>query len=364
MAHLIKVNMRMFCMSLRHNSLRQKKKKKKKVLLKNQPLLFFFVCCLAVVSAFFLQRKESLANAQQAGVHCAVKKLLSLCIFKMKCILHYPFFFHFQDRVFLNQPSLTFPPENISLNAITAIRPAGMMLDQRSQDTPRQYAVFMPQEPVYNCDDRSSYGLVSATSNDCGVNRKSENNLKHQKTHFSGVYAPQVATSYLQGSFHMQRQKHTAAAESSAPEQTELLHSFLNVKERMVKEDGVTAPGMEGTSQNVLEPLLSVYAAQNTKYASATHSEQSDFRLADNSGTMDLEEAEKDGMGHEEEEEEEQAKGAIFIDWDPKLGKLVLPELAKWIHGGNEPKNGGEATKDGEENENVLGGELFGGACL
>lgn len=230
------------------------------------------------------------------------------------------------------------------------------MAGQHFEDLPPQYALHMPQEPVYNCGNQSIYGFVSATSNDCGVNGEGGNNLEHQKNHSSGVYAPQATFSNLQRSFHTQLQKHTAAAaDSSAPEQTALFHSPLNVKGKMLKEDGVTAPGIEEKSQNELEPLLSVYAAQTTKYASATHSEQSDFRLADCSSAMDLEETEKDGAGHEEEEE--QARGTIFIDWDPKSGKLVLPELAKYRV--NEPGNGGEPTKGGEEDWNVVGGELL-----
>lgn len=232
------------------------------------------------------------------------------------------------------------------------------MPDQHFKDPPPQYAVHMPQETVYICDDRAIYGLVSATSNNCGVNGEGGNN--HQKNHSPGVYAPQVTSSYFQSSYHTQLQKHPAAAEWSAPEQTAVFHSPLNVQGKMLKEDGVTAPGMEEKSQDELEPLLSVYAAQNTEYASAAHSEQSDFRLADDSSAMDLEETKKDGDGHEEEEE--QARGTIFIDWDPKSGKLVLPELAKWIHRGNEPGNGGEATKGGEEEGrggDVMGGELL-----
>lgn len=227
------------------------------------------------------------------------------------------------------------------------------MLDQHFEGPPPQYAVHVPQETVYNYDDRAIYGLVCVTSNDCSVNGEGESNLTHQKNHSSGVYAPQVTSSR---SYHTQLQRHTAAVELSAPEQTTLFHSPLNVEGDMLKEDGVTAPGMEEKSQNELEPLLSVYAAHNTKYASAAHSEQSDFRLADDSSAMDLEETKK---GHEEEEEEEQARGTIFIDWDPKSGKLVLPELAKWIHSRNEPGHGGEATKGGEEEGDVMGGELL-----
>lgn len=277
------------------------------------------------------------------------------CIFK----LNY-FFFNFQDRAFINQPSLTFPIEKSSLNDIIAISPADTMAGQHFDDLPPQYALHRPPEPVYNGSDRSIYGFLSASSNDCGVRGEGGNNLEHQKNHSSGVYAPQVTVSPLQRSFHTQLQKRTAAAaaaaESSSPEQAALFHSPLNVKGKMLKEDGVTAPGMEEKSQNELEPLLSVYAAHTTKYVSAAHSGQSDFRLADSSGATDLEETEKDGLGHEEEEEE-QASGTIFIVWDPKSGKLVLPEFSK--DRVDEPGNGGEPTKGGEEEWNVVGGELL-----
>lgn len=235
------------------------------------------------------------------------------------------------------------------------------MLDHHFEDPPPQYAAHLPQEPGYNCDDLSIYGVVSAISNDCVVSGENGSNLKHQNNHSSGVYAPQAMPSYLQRSVHTQLQKHIAAAESTAPEQTARFQSHLNVQGRMLKEDGLTAPGMGGKSQDELEPLLSVYAAQNTKNASAANSEQSDFRLADNSSPMGLEETEKDGAG---QEEEEQARGSIFIDWDPKSGKLVLPELAKWIHRGNEPGDGEEETKGGEEEGNVMGGELLLGGVV
>lgn len=217
----------------------------------------------------------------------------------------------------------------------------------------------MPQEPAYNCDGLSTYGFIFATSNDCSVSGEGGNNLKHQTNHSAGVYTPQAMLSHWQGSFHTQLQKHTAAAESSSPEQTALLHSNLNVKGTMLKEDGMTAPGMVEKSQNELEPLLSVYAAQNTKCATAAHSEQSEFRLADDSSAMGLEETEKDGGGHKEEEDEEEARGTIFIDWDPKSGKLVLPELEKWIYRGNEPGNIGEPTNGGGEEGNVMRGGLL-----
>nr|CAD67769.1 helical cytokine receptor CRFB8 [Tetraodon nigroviridis] len=254
------------------------------------------------------------------------------------------------DQAFSNQHSLLFPLERTSLNAITSISPADTMTDQRFKDPPPQYAVHLPQETVYNCDDRSIYGLVSATSH----NGEGGNPIKHQKNHSSGVYAPQTMSS-LQRPFHTRLQKHSAAtAESSAPEQTAPFQSPLNVKVKMLKELGVIALGMEDKSQNELEPLFSGYAAQNTNTAFAAHSEQSEFRLADN---------EKNGDGHEEEEE--RVRGTIFIDWDPKSNKLVLPELTKWIYRENKPENGWEATKGAAEEENVMGGELLsGGVCV
>lgn len=221
----------------------------------------------------------------------------------------------------------------------------------------------MPQEPAYNCDGLSTYGFIFATSNDCSVSGEGGNYLKHQTNHSAGVYAPQGMSSHRQRSFHTQLQKHTAAVESSGPEQTALLHSNLNVKGTMLKEDGMTTPGMVEKSQNELEPLLSVFAAQNTKCTTAANSEQSEFRLADDSSIMGLEETEKDGGGHEEEEEE--ARETIFIDWDPKSGKLVLPELEKWIHRGDEPGTSGEPTNGGGEGGNVMrGGLLLGGVFV
>lgn len=180
------------------------------------------------------------------------------------------------------------------------------------------------------------------------VNDEGGNNLRHQKDHSSGVYAPQATSSCLGRSFHADLQEHSA--EQSAPEQAGTLHISLNLK-----GDKMTV--MEEKNVNELEPLLSVYAAQNTKCGAAAHSERSDFRLADDLRVMGLEETEKDGGGHAEEEGQEREN--IFIDWDPKLGKLVLPELAKWIDSGNEPENGGESNEGGEEEGNVMEGALL-----
>lgn len=184
------------------------------------------------------------------------------------------------------------------------------------------------------------------------VNDEGGNNPNHQKHHSSGVYAPQATSSCLGRSFHADLPEHSASAELSAPEQAGTLHTSLNLK-----GDKITVSGMEEKNANELEPLLSVHAAHNTKCMAAAHSEQSDFRLADDLRAMGLEETEKDGGGHAEGEEQE--REIIFIDWDPKLGKLVLPELAKWIDSGNEPENGGESNEGGEEEGNVMEGALL-----
>lgn len=180
------------------------------------------------------------------------------------------------------------------------------------------------------------------------VNDEGGNNLNHLKDHSSGVYAPQATSSCLVRSFHAGLLEHTASAELSAPGQAETLN---------LKGDKKTVSGMEEKNAIELESLLSVYAAQNTKCRSAAHSERSDFRLADDLRAMGLEETEKDGGGHAEGEGQE--REIIFIDWDPKLGKLVLPELAKWIDSGNEPENGGESNEGGEEEGNVTEGALL-----
>lgn len=184
------------------------------------------------------------------------------------------------------------------------------------------------------------------------VDDEGGNNLNHQKDHASGVYAPQATSSRLVRSFHADLPEHTASAELSAPGQDGTLHVSLNLM-----GDKMSVSGMEEKNANELEPLLSVYAVQNTKCRSAAHSEWSDSRLADDLRAMGLGETEKDGGGHAEGEGPE--RETIFIDWDPKLGKLVLPELAKWIDSGNEPENGGEFKEGGEEEGNVMEGALL-----
>lgn len=184
------------------------------------------------------------------------------------------------------------------------------------------------------------------------VSDEGGNNLNHQKDHSSGVYAPQATSRCSRRSFHADLLKHTASAEPSAPEQAGTLHGPPYLKGEILKEDKM----MEEKNANELEPLLSLHAAQNTKCRSAAHSERPDFRLADDFSAMGLEETEKDGGGHAEGEGQEE--GNIFIDWDPMLGKLVLPELAKWIDSGNEGENGGEPNEGGEEEGTVMEGAL------
>lgn len=174
------------------------------------------------------------------------------------------------------------------------------------------------------------------------VNDEGGNNLNHQKDYSSGVYAPQATSSGLTRSFHADMLEHSASGELSAPGQAGTLHVSRNLK---------------GDNANELESLLSICTSQNTKCRSAAHSERSDFRLADDLRVMGLEETETDGGGHVEGEGQEGE--IIFIDWDPKLGKLVLPELAKWIDSGNEPENGGESNEGGEEEANVREGALL-----
>lgn len=202
------------------------------------------------------------------------------------------------------------------------------------------------------------YGFVSSAS---PIFREEERfrgcvNGENNLNHFSGVYASQTPSICSQRSFHTHLQKHRAAPDPSAPEQGVLLHIPRNLMGEMLREDGVTFSGKEDENENQLEPLVSFHAAQ---IVSTTHSEQPEFSLADNYSDMGLEETGKDSGGHAEEEEE-QARQPIFIDWDLKSGKLVLPELAKWIHSGNEPENGREPTEGGEEEGNVMGELLLG----
>lgn len=245
------------------------------------------------------------------------------------------------------------------MDGIRAIEPSDPTADQHTntEDPPPQYVRYLPPQPAYDCDHLSiDYGFVFSPSTSYKqeermrghVNDEGGNNLSHS----SGVYAPQATSSCLGRSFHADLLEHSASAGMSAPEQTGTLHISLNLK-----GDKMTVSGMEEKNVNELEPLLSVYAAQNTKCGAAAHSERSDFRLADDLRAMGLEETEKDSGGHVEEEGQEREN--IFIDWDPKLGKLVLPELAKWIDSGNEPENGGESNEGGEEEGNVMEGALL-----
>lgn len=227
--------------------------------------------------------------------------------------------------------------------------------DQHFEDPPPQYSLHVPQEPAYNCGDLSiDYEFVS-TSSVCGKEeRKSWHfswedriNLKPKENHSSGIYVPQATPSYTH------QQKHTALA---AYDQAACFHIPLNLKGELLKEDGVATRVLEEKNQSEIEPLLSVYAARNTKSMFTARTEKSELRLANDEGALGLEETEKDGGGRLEEEEQE--RRSILIDWDPTSGKLVLPELTKWIDRRNEPGNGGELSKGAEEEGDVRKGDL------
>lgn len=258
--------------------------------------------------------------------------------------MEYLVFFIFQDAAFSNQPSLIIPPAKTHLNVITAIQPVGPRLDQDFEDPPPEYAIHVPPEPAYGGDDLYiSYGSVAAPSTICGEEERKRGSVSGESG--KDLYVRQAPFSCSQRSFYTRQHRHAtaASAERSAPEQATLFHERGGVKEK---------------KENELEALLSVYAAQNARFMSATHSKHSDLRLADDDGAMHLEEMEKDGGGHTEEEEQD--PGTIFVDWELKLGKLVLPELAKWIDRGSEPGNGGEPTKGGGEEEgSAMGGGLL-----
>ncbi|XP_034554986.1 interleukin-20 receptor subunit alpha [Notolabrus celidotus] len=95
--------------------------------------------------------------------------------------------------------------------------------------------------------------------------------------------------------------------------QTSLFNSPLNVKSEA--EEGIEE---EMVSGNERAPLLSFYASQST-----SQSDQSND-LPDDYGILRPAEAHKI---EEEVEKDEEEGGSICINWDPKTGKLVLPEM-------------------------------------
>lgn len=103
---------------------------------------------------------------------------------------------------------------------------------------------------------------------------------------------------------------------------------------------------MDEESESPKAPLLSAYASQSNKGGPTSHTDQSDV-ISDEYGVL-LVRAEE--MAEEAEEEEERS---IFIGWDPKTRKLVLPKLEMAF---NEL---GEDSMKGEKKEvEVMNGEL------
>lgn len=128
--------------------------------------------------------------------------------------------------------------------------------------------------------------------------------------------------------------------------------------------DGKIDGGVEERSERERAPLLSAYATQNIKDMSASHTDRSDCSPDDygvlRSATVD--EIEKDDG---EQAEKEQEGDTIFIDWDPKTRKLVLPEMAFTKEGGFDWSLQGEKGREnrvGEEKEdevNAMRGKLL-----
>ncbi|XP_041660745.1 interleukin-20 receptor subunit alpha [Cheilinus undulatus] len=75
---------------------------------------------------------------------------------------------------------------------------------------------------------------------------------------------------------------------------------------------------------NEREPLLSAYASQNTINIPTSQSHQLDY-LSDDYGVLSLAAAHKTEADSDDEDEE--GEGPICIEWDPRTGKLVLPEI-------------------------------------
>lgn len=121
--------------------------------------------------------------------------------------------------------------------------------------------------------------------------------------------------------------------------QTGLFHLSLNpqtkkegeVGEKMRMADGrVEQDTQEGSDrQRVRLP----YASQNTRVMPGAHSEHNEHCFPDDCGVVRPAVRGKE-KNDDEQEEDEQGGGTIFVNWDPRTRKLVVPEYGAARKGG------------------------------
>lgn len=138
------------------------------------------------------------------------------------------------------------------------------------------------------------------------------------------------------GLFHiplnLQIQKEVGSVEDTEGKMRERRHGKMN-------------EGVEKGSKSENVPFLSAYLSNSVKYMPNSHTDQSDS-LPDDYGVLRV-------VHNIKEDEDEEEEGAICINWDPELRKLVLPEMALDFK-----KEGGLDGLMGEkESEDWSGGE-------
>lgn len=132
--------------------------------------------------------------------------------------------------------------------------------------------------------------------------------------------------------------------------------SLFNPTFTVETEEGI---GQATESRNERAPLLSAYASQNIITVSTSHTDQSNY-LSDDYGVLSLAEP-HDKEEDEEKEEDDEEEGSICINWDPKTGKLVLPEMEIGFKRKDElmqGEKGREKKTEGEDGMAVMEGGL------
>lgn len=121
--------------------------------------------------------------------------------------------------------------------------------------------------------------------------------------------------------------------------QTGLFHLSLNpqtkkegeVGEKMRMVDGRVAQDTRDGSHR--QTMRFPYTSQNTREMPAAHNEHSEDCFPDNCG-VERPAVRDEEKNDDEQEEDEQDEGTIFVNWDPRTRKLVVPEYGAARKGG------------------------------
>lgn len=113
--------------------------------------------------------------------------------------------------------------------------------------------------------------------------------------------------------------------------QTGLFHLSLNPQ---TKKEGDLGKKMRmGDEESDRQRVRLPYASQNTRDMPAAHNDRNEDCFPDNCGVVRPAVRDKE-KNDDEQEEDEQEEGTIFVNWDPRTRKLVVPEYGVARKGG------------------------------